>query len=67
MIGLRIIQHRAGPWILAAAALAVYLSNGRCLSTRDALPARWLPMTLLQEGNLDYDEYFKDPSAPLPY
>jgi hypothetical protein len=38
-------------------ALIVYLSNGSVQAIGDTLPARYLPLSLLREGNFDLDEF----------
>ena len=35
----------------------VYIANGRTVGAGDSLPARYLPFSLLREGNFDFDEF----------
>lgn len=35
----------------------VYVANGRTVGAGDSLPARYLPFSLLREGNFDFDEF----------
>ena len=39
------------------ACLIVYLANGRTISAGDTLPARYLPLSILRQGNFDLDEF----------
>jgi hypothetical protein len=48
---------RAEAVLLAAALLLVYLANGRTIWSGDTLPARYLPLSLLREGDFDLDEF----------
>jgi len=50
-------------WLLAA---LVYMGNGRYTSAPDTTPSELLPISLLTEGNLDFDEFTR-PGEPLPY
>jgi hypothetical protein len=43
--------------ILFAAALLVYLANGRTMPEGDTNAARYLPLSILREGNFDLDEF----------
>ena len=43
--------------VLFCLVLIVYLSNGRTISEKDSIPARYLPLSILQEGNFDLDEF----------
>lgn len=69
-------------WLLALLALAVYLAPLRNVGSADTFPATFLPLSLLGDGNLDFNEFVcpVDPStgraiayepqrclAPLPY
>lgn len=42
---------------LFLASLIVYLANGKTLWSGDTLPARYLPLSVLREGNFDLDEF----------
>ncbi len=57
-------------WFLALAlgglALLLYLSNGRCIGAGDSIPAELLPVSLLKEHNLDFNE-FSDKTQPQPF
>jgi dolichyl-phosphate-mannose-protein mannosyltransferase len=46
------------------ACLLVYLANGKTLWSGDTLPARYLPLSILREGNFDLDEFtfLQDPT-----
>ena len=37
--------------------VAVYLANGKTIWSGDTLPARYLPLSIIREGNLDLDEF----------
>jgi len=39
------------------ACLLVYLANGKTIWSGDTLPARYLPLSILREGNFDLDEF----------
>jgi hypothetical protein len=43
--------------IVFTALLAVYLANGRTIWAGDTLPARYLPLSILREGDFDLDEF----------
>jgi hypothetical protein len=43
--------------ILFSVLLIVYLANGRTLGSGDTVPARYLPLSILREGNFDLDEF----------
>ncbi len=43
--------------ILFSAFLIIYLANGRTIWSGDTLPARYLPLSILREGNFDLDEF----------
>lgn len=43
--------------MLFLSVVAVYLANGRTLGSGDTLPARYLPFSMLREGNVDLDEF----------
>jgi hypothetical protein len=53
----RTARHAVAALALAAASLLLYLSNGRPSVGGDALPAELLPVSLLREGDFDYDEF----------
>jgi hypothetical protein len=42
--------------LLFAAILIVYLANGRTIWATDTLPARFLPLSILREGNFDLNK-----------
>jgi len=48
-------SHAAG--LLFAVILIVYLANGRAIPADDTLAARYLPLSILREGNFDLDEF----------
>jgi hypothetical protein len=43
--------------LLFAALFVVYLANGKTLWSGDTLPLRYLPISLLREGNFDLNEF----------
>jgi hypothetical protein len=43
--------------ILFSIFLVVYLANGKHSRSSDTVPARYLPLSLIQEGNFDLDEF----------
>jgi hypothetical protein len=45
------------PVFVFLVAVAVYVANGRFVESGDALPARYLPWSLLRELNFDLDEF----------
>ncbi len=54
------------PWIIRSwvgraffffAILAVYLSNGRLVDSFDNVPLRYLPLSIIREGNFDLNEF----------
>jgi hypothetical protein len=47
--------------------LTMYLANGRVFGTGDTVPARYLPLSLLQSGNLDLDEFPELRASGVPY
>lgn len=52
-----IVQRPASaPWLIILASLGVYLSNQARIDVGDTVPARYLPVSILREGNLDLDE-----------
>jgi hypothetical protein len=58
------------PWRslgIAAACLVVYLGNGRLIPTDDAIPARYLPVSVLRHGTLTLDPFPDLVLAPRPY
>ena len=44
-------------WLLFLSVVLVYVANGRTLGSGDTLPARYLPFSMLREGNADLDEF----------
>jgi hypothetical protein len=52
-------RHRraADGALVAGAALIVYLANGATLPSGDTVPARYLPLSLWREADLDLDEF----------
>lgn len=49
--------RRRTAWWLLAAAIAVYCSTGPAFLNGDAVPARYLPFSVLREGDFDLDEF----------
>jgi hypothetical protein len=45
------------PLLVFAAALVIYLANGRSIPSADTVPARLLPASILSEGDFDLDEF----------
>lgn len=58
---------RQGAFLVFALSLCVYLANGSRAVTGDTVPARYLPLSLVREGNLDLDEFTFLHSTPKPY
>ena len=55
--GKRIVTH-LGPFLLLyLLVLLGYLSNRYAIFSVDTIPARYLSLSLIREGNLDLDEY----------
>jgi hypothetical protein len=52
-----IIRPRMASWLLFLSVLLVYVANGRTLGSGDTLPGRYLPFSMLREGNTDLDEF----------
>jgi hypothetical protein len=50
-------RPRAVSLLLFVLVVSVYLANGRTLGSGDTLPARYLPFSLLRQGNADLDEF----------
>lgn len=55
--------------LLGLLSLLVYNANLREVSSQDTIPARILPVAVVQEGTLTLDMFFRGqpPAAPLPY
>jgi hypothetical protein len=55
--------------LLFVAAVALYASTGRAFLNGDAIPARYLPISLLREGDFDLDEFtfLHDDGARVAY
>ena len=51
------LRRGASPVVLGLALLLIYLGNGRTLGSGDTLPARYLPLSVLREGDFDLDEF----------
>jgi hypothetical protein len=51
--------------LLAALSLSLYMANGRCIGSGDTAPAELLPVSVLREHNLDFNE-FSDRQSPQP-
>jgi hypothetical protein len=49
--------RRRTAWLILAAALVVYTSTGPAFLQGDAVPARYLPFSVLREGDYDFDEF----------
>ena len=52
---------------LAIACCAVYLSSLRCSPAWDTIPARYLPFSIIREGNLDLNEFSWLQRDEVPY
>jgi len=50
-------RPRLVSWLLFVGVVLVYVANGRTLGSGDTLPARYLPFSMLREGNADLDEF----------
>lgn len=55
--------------LLFLAAVALYTSTGRAFLNADAVPARYLPISILREGDFDLDEFtfLYDDAARVAY
>ncbi len=51
------MRRWAAAALVCAAALGVYLSNGRAIGAGDTLPARYLPWSVLQSGSFALDAF----------
>lgn len=49
-------MKRWAPWLVFVLLFAVYMANGTALPGGDTVPHRYLPLSLLCEGDLDFDE-----------
>jgi hypothetical protein len=47
------------------ALFAIYVSNGRFVESTDTFGAELLPISILQQHNLWFDQYYADPSAGI--
>lgn len=56
-LSLRRSAWRHAGVLLFCGLLTLYLANGRTLWSGDTLPARFLPISILREGNFDLDEF----------
>jgi hypothetical protein len=54
---LALLRRAVSPALLALALLGLYLGNGRTLGGGDTLPARYLPLSILREGDFALDEF----------
>lgn len=52
--------------LLGGLAMAIYLSNGRYIDAGDCIPAELLPVSILNEHNLDFNE-FSDKTQQQPF
>jgi hypothetical protein len=55
------------PTILFCAFMILYLANGVTKWTGDTLPARYLPLSILREGNFDLNEFHFLYAQKIPY
>lgn len=53
--------------LVFAIPLAVYLAGLRYVGSGDTEPAELLPISLLTEGNLDFNEFVPGPDVPYAY
>jgi len=53
--------------IVCSVVLFIYLANGRTIWTGDTLGARYLPLSILREGNFDLNEFTFLYSPSVPY
>ncbi|MGH9442533.1 MAG: hypothetical protein ACRD16_09680 [Thermoanaerobaculia bacterium] len=59
-------KRRWLPWLSFLLPFALYIVPHRYHSTGDSVPAELLPISILREHNLDFDEFLKSDS-PIPY
>jgi hypothetical protein len=57
LLRLGLLRRTASPAVLVLVLLLIYLGNGRTLGSGDTLPARYLPLSVLREGDFDLDEF----------
>jgi len=60
-----VLRHLAICALAGLALFAVYVSNGRFLESTDTFGAELLPISILQQHNLWFDQYYVDPNSPL--
>ena len=60
------ISTTAVSLILGLTAMCLYMSNGRYIGTSDTMPALLLPLSLIDERDLDFNE-FSPVHQPQPY
>ncbi len=51
------MRSRVGLALFFFAVLAIYLSNGRLVDSFDNVPLRYLPLSIIREGNFDLNEF----------
>ncbi len=56
-LGFRGIRSWLGPLLFFLGVLVAYLSNGRLVGSWDNLPLRYLPLSIIREGNFDLNEF----------
>jgi hypothetical protein len=53
----RSLPARDAVVIIFSALMIVYLANGKTIYTLDTIPARYLPLSIVREGDFDLDEF----------
>lgn len=57
ILRLALLRRTVSPGFFVLVLLLIYLGNGRTLGSGDTLPARYLPLSVLREGDFDLDEF----------
>jgi hypothetical protein len=60
-----VLRNALLPGLAALALFAVYLSNGRFVESTDTFGAELLPISILHQHNLWFDQYYLEPGSPL--
>jgi hypothetical protein len=65
-MSVRLTRRAVLPLLAVVLPLAVYVLPHRYIGSGDTVPAELLPISILRERDLDFDEFVK-PGEPLPY